>query len=154
MTEPKYDIVVLSIATPLQVGVYSDNKLIDKLSKDGLTSDVLPVLFGEILAKYSINTIRYINGPGSYMAIKVCYIFLTTLCIIKNFKLLSCSGFEFNQNSGIKAINDRYFYNIGDDIVLEKLRQTDEIYPFALPNSLEHIKSSTDTKPNFVLPVI
>ncbi len=154
MTKPKHKVVVLSISTPLLVGIYVDDILIDSYSKDGLTSDLLPEIFEDIMARYHIDTVLYISGPGSYMAIKVCYIFLTTLSIIKDFELLSCSGFEFNRSSAIKAINDRYFYKIGDDIVLKKLEQTDEIYPFALPNSLEHIKSSTDTKPNFVLPVI
>ena len=112
------DVVVLSIATPIQVGAYKDKILIDSLSKDGLSSDVLPLLFDILLKKYNIHTIYYINGPGSYMAIKVCYIFLISLCMIKGFKLLSCSGFEFNNNSAIKAINDRYFFNQKDKIVL------------------------------------
>jgi hypothetical protein len=154
MTKPKSEALVLSIATPLQVGIYKNNKLVEVFSQDGLTSEVLPVLFEDIMAKYDIDTILYINGPGSYMAIKVCYIFLTTLCILKDWTMLSCSGFEFNQNTPIKAINNRYFHKIDDKIVLKPLDNSSNINQFKLPSNLNHINISIDTKPNFVLPVV
>ena len=41
------------------------------------------------------------------MAIKVAYLFLKTISISKNIELESCSGFEFNKNSPIKALGKK-----------------------------------------------
>ena len=38
------------------------------------------------------------------MAIKVAYIFLKTISITRSIDLYACEGFEFNQNSPIKAL--------------------------------------------------
>ena len=92
------------------VGVYENKKLIKKYENDGVTSDILPLIFEKILNEYKINRIYYVNTPGSYMAIKVAYVFLKTLSITKNIELKSCSGFEFNGNSPIKALGKKIFY--------------------------------------------
>ncbi|XPV82154.1 MAG: hypothetical protein ACNI22_16645 [Halarcobacter sp.] len=61
---------------------------------EGMTSDVLPlVTFEKIINEYEINRINYVNTPGSYMAIKVAYVFLKTIAIVKNIELMACSGF-------------------------------------------------------------
>ena len=44
----------------------------------------MPSLFTHLLNEYDISTITYVNSPGSFMAIKVAYIFFKTICITKN----------------------------------------------------------------------
>ena len=77
------NILVISIATPIKIGIYKDDKLVEEIEKEGMTSDILPLIFKELLQKHEVKTIIYVNTPGSYMAIKVAYVFLKTICIAK-----------------------------------------------------------------------
>ena len=85
------EILAITISNPLLVGVYENKKLIVEHKLDGKTSDLLPSLFTKLLDEYDINTITYVNSPGSFMAIKVAYIFLKTICITKNIEF-TCSN--------------------------------------------------------------
>lgn len=153
-----YEVLVISIARPLLIGVYKDKKLIKKFEEEGMTSDVLPLIFEKILKEYELNSIYYVNTPGSYMAIKVSYVFLKTLSISKNIELKACSGFEFNQNSPIKALGKKYF--ILDDISKKENVKVDfldnntKISDFKLPSVLENINFSSETLPIYNLPAV
>ncbi len=48
------EILVISIATPLLIGVYENKKLIKTYEKEGMTSDVLPLIFDEILKENDV----------------------------------------------------------------------------------------------------
>ncbi|QOG12628.1 hypothetical protein [Arcobacter sp. FWKO B] len=147
------EVVVISISSPLLVGVYFNKELKDTYVKDGKTSDILAEIFDDILKKYQVLSIYYVNGPGSYMSIKVSYIFLKTLSIVQNSKLFAVSGFEFNENSPIKAIGKKYFIQKDDKISLTELNDL-AIHSFELPSSLQNIKISLDNLPNYVLPAV
>ena len=151
----KIDIIVISISNPILVGIYKDSKLAQTISKDGKTSEVLPIIFNEILKNYKIDSIIYVNEPGSFMAIKVAYIFLKTICIIQNITLKACSGFKFNNNSPIKALGKKYFFNTQNDkIKLNFLNDKIKLYDFKLPQVIEKDKFSIDVEPNYHLPVV
>ena len=149
-------VLVISMASPILVGVYDkDNKLIESISKEGKTSDVLPDIFISILEKYNLCSIHYSNGPGSYMSIKVAYMFLKTLSISKNISLYAASGFKFNKNSPIKALGKKYFFNSNDDtILLDFLKENEIIEGFSLPNDLDINMFSQNSLPNYNLPAI
>ncbi|MCK9161558.1 MAG: hypothetical protein GX118_00985 [Arcobacter butzleri] len=149
----KHEILVLSIANPLLVGVYKDKNLIKTYSLEGKTSDIIAKIFTSILKEYPIKRIYYINGPGSFMAIKVSYVFLKTLSIVQDIELLAVSGFEFNQNSPIKALGNRYFMQKDGKIVISAL-EDEELFDFVLPKTLVDIKSSFDNLPNYILPAV
>ena len=106
-------VLVISIANPIKVGIYKDDLLIETITKNGKTSDILPSIFQEILNNHKITKILYVNGPGSYMAIKVAYIFLKTLSITNDIIFESSDGFEFNDNTPIKALGKKYFFSHG-----------------------------------------
>ena len=93
------EVLVITISNPVLVGIYENKKLIEKIEIEGKTSDELPLVFEELLKKYEIKNLYYVNTPGSFMAIKVAYIFLKTISISKKIPLYACSGFEFNKNS-------------------------------------------------------
>ena len=73
------EILVITISNPLLIGIYENKKLIKEHKLDGKTSDLLPSLFDELLKEYHIDKMIYVNSPGSFMAIKVAYIFLKTI---------------------------------------------------------------------------
>jgi len=136
------------------VGIYKNKKLIKKYENDGVTSDVLPLIFENILNEYKINRIYYVNTPGSYMAIKVAYVFLKTLSITKNIELKSCSGFEFNGNSPIKALGKKYFINDENGIKVDFLDNKSTMSDFKLPDLIENINFSDETLPIYNLPAV
>lgn len=119
-----------------------------------MTSDILPIIFEEILNKYDIDNIYYVNTPGSYMAIKVAYVFLKTLSIVKNIPLKACSGFEFNGNSPIKALGKKYFINDENGVKVDFLDNNCTISDFKLPEVLESINFSDETLPIYNLPAV
>lgn len=150
----KYTCLVNSIATPMQVGVYFEDVLIEQYIIEGKTSDVLPLVFEKILEKYTLQTIVYVNGPGSYMAIKVAYIFLKTLSITKQIEFKACSGFVLNENSPIKALGKKYFFNRNGKIDIDECDISTIKKDFKLPNDLSLIEVSDDTLPNYNLPAV
>lgn len=114
--------LVISIANPLLIGIYKDKVLIEEINKEGMTSDILPTIFENLLEEYDIKRVTYVNTPGSYMAIKVAYVFLKTISITKNIEFFACSGFEFNENSPIKALGKKYFINSATGIKVDFFR--------------------------------
>jgi len=151
----KVDVLVISIANPILIGIYEDNNLIKTIEDSGKTSDVLPKIFKSILEDFEIITIFYVNGPGSYMAIKVGYIFLKTISIVRDIKFKATNGFKFNQNSPIKALGKKYFFNQDNDkIIIDFLKDTDKIIEFKLPKELQKDIFTDDCLPNYQLPAV
>jgi hypothetical protein len=149
------NILVISISSPILIGVYENDILIKSISQNGKTSDILPLIFNQLLLDYKIDCITYVNGPGSYMAIKISYIFLKTLAIINNIELLASSGFYYNNNSPIKALGKKYFFNIQNDkITLDYLNDTTMMSAFELPKLLDKTKLTSKNEPNYILPVV
>lgn len=148
-------ILLIPISSPLLIGIYKNEELIEEIELNGMTSDLLPLEFKKLLKKHDIEKIIYVNGPGSYMAIKVAYIFLKTLCITKSIQFQSISGFELNNNSPIKALGKKYFkIDENKDIIIQNLNGDEKILDFKLPKSIEKLNLSSDILPNYVLPAI
>ncbi len=145
--------VVISLTAPLKVGIYIDDRLIKEYISQEQTSEVLPKIFNEIFLNYNCKKIFFANGPGSFMAIKVTFIFLRTLSITKNIELLAVDGFYFNENSPIKAMRDRYFAKEGDKIVIRSFKDT-ELKEFKLPKKLKEKDFSSKIEPLYILPAV
>ena len=149
------NVLVISIASPILVGIYDDDKLIEIIEEDGMTSDILPSIFDNLLKKYKIDNIFYVNGPGSFMAIKVAYIFLKTLTITNDINMYASHGFNFNENSPIKALGKKYFFKGKDDkIYIEFLKEDDIIKNFQLPKILNKKIFNEDCLPSYNLPAV
>ena len=146
-------VLVISISTPILIGIYENNKLIETISKEGMTSDILPILFKDILSKNKIDELLYVNGPGSYMAIKVAYIFLKTISITNKIPLKACDGFEFNDNSPIKALGKKYFIKKDGSILIDFIKD-EQIKGFELPKELNNDLFSEDSLPTYNLPAV
>lgn len=69
------DLVFITLSSPIQIGIYEERKLIKTIRSDEKSSEVLPNIFSELLDEYDIKGLFYANGPGSFMAIKIAYIF-------------------------------------------------------------------------------
>ncbi len=147
------DVLVIALSSPVLVGVYEDGKLIDKIVTTQKSSDVLPTIFRDLFKKYNITNLYYTNGPGSFMAIKVAYIFLKSLTVLKDIPFFATDAFKFNKNSPIKAIGKLCFVKIGSDIKTQKL-DSYEVVDFELPNILKKDEFSTDTAPLYKIDAV
>jgi tRNA A37 threonylcarbamoyladenosine modification protein TsaB len=133
--------------------VYKDNKLIKSYVKDEQTSEILPIIFKNIMEKFTLDKLFFARGPGSFMAIKVTYIFLRTLSIAKNLKLFATDGFYFNQNNPIKAMGKLYFVKKENKIETKVFNDT-KIVEFNLPKEL-HVEDFTQkVEPLYILPAV
>ena len=141
-----HNLVIIALTSPIHIGIYNDTTLVETIKSEERSSEVLPELFKDILARYEIQNIIYANGPGSFMAIKVSYIFLRTLCIVKNITLLATDAFYFNNNTPIKAVGKLYFVKNTDTIVTETLLEA-PVMEFTLPQQLILEDFSTESAP-------
>lgn len=149
----KVDIIVIALGSPLLVGVYEAGVLIESLHSEEKSSDYIPVLFEEFLSSYDITHIVYANGPGSFMAIKMSYLFFKTLELVRGTKLLSASAFFFNGYTPLKAMGTLYFHYTPEGIVMKPLC---EIQPqnMALPSHFELGQYSIECAPNYIIPAV
>jgi len=144
------DVVLMTIASPIEIGIYENNRLIERIVTEKRSSDALPLIFDEIFQKYTVSKLFYLNGPGSFMAIKVAYIFLKSLSILKDIPLFATDAFKFNKNTPIKAIGKLYFVKVASEIKTQKLEKVPQ-GDFELPEILDYNEFSTNTTPLYMI---
>jgi tRNA A37 threonylcarbamoyladenosine modification protein TsaB len=150
---PKYSLLIVSLSSPLLLGVYKDEKLIKSYTSEKKTSEILLPLVSDILNEHDISTMIYTRGPGSYMAIKLTYIMLKTIEIIKGIKCVGCSGFELNNAQPIKAIGNLYFIKEKETIMTKKLEEPIDA-DFALPQSIHDLEIDEESTPEYMIPAV
>ncbi len=141
-----HDLVVIALTSPIIIGVYKEGALVERIESSERSSEILPELFKSILEKYELRHIVYANGPGSFMAIKVSFIFLRTLCIVKKITLLATDAFYFNNNAPIKAVGKLYFVKNRDKIETVSLKEA-PVMEFTLPQQLKLEDFSEENAP-------
>ena len=146
----KVDVLLITLVSPIKVGIYENNQLIETIESQKKSSDILPLLFNDLFKKYQPQKLLYANGPGSFMAIKVAYVFLKSMSILKKISLLATDAFYFNNNAPIKAVGKLYFVKISSEIKTQKLESVPESN-FMLPNVLDYSEFSSDTEPLYMI---
>ena len=150
---PKYTLLIISISSPLLIGVYEDDTLIETISSEKKTSEILLPVITKCLDTYAISKIIYTRGPGSYMAIKLTYIMLKTIEITQGIKCFGCSGFTLNGGKPIKAIGNLYFIKEKETIMTKKYEQPVNA-SFALPQSIHDLEIDEESTPEYSLPAV
>jgi len=150
---PKYEIVIVAIASPLLLGVYRDGVLVEEVKSEEKTSEILLKLLMELMQKYDYQKLYYTSGPGSYMAIKLTYITLRSLEILKDIPFVACDAFSLNQENPIKAIGKLYFIKENNTIITKKFDEAVE-QRFELPSMLSEVTILDDNKPMYILPAV
>ena len=151
----KVSIVVVALSSPILVGIYdnSTNELITSYESDEKSSEYIPTIFERLLNEYDIQTLAYAKGPGSFMAIKVTYVFLKTLSISLKIPFFAQDGFYFNDNSPIKAIGKLFFEKDKEQIVTKTFEQIPQS-KFYLPKLFLKDEYLRDSEPLYVLPAV
>ena len=150
---PKYKLLIISISSPLLLGVYEDDTLLKTYSSEKKTSEILLPFIHNILENYKVSQIIYTRGPGSYMAIKLTYIMLKTIEIMKGIECVGCSGFELNGAQPIKAIGNLYFIKEKETIITKKFEQPINA-AFALPQSIQDLVIDEESTPEYIIPAV
>ena len=148
-----YQILIISIASPLLIGVYKDGELIESIESNQKTSEILLKILIDLSQRYAIKNIVYTNGPGSYMAIKLTYITLRSLEILKNISFVGCNAFDLNGQKPIKAMGKLYFIKEKETIITKKFDEALE-QRFELPSMLSEVTVLNDNKPLYILPAV
>ncbi len=147
--------MVICLSSPLLIGLYENDKLIKKYQSSQKTSDILDSYFKEIDQKYHIKNLFFTNTPGSFMSIKITYVFLKTLSIVKNIPLFATDGFVFNNNTPIKAVGDFYFFKKDGKILTQKIKVDSlNLCKFELPKILNKKVFSQNNHPLYILPAV
>jgi len=148
-----YTTLIISISSPLLIGVYRDDTLIESISSNEKTSEVLLKILTELSVKYNYRKLLYTNGPGSYMAIKLTYITLRSLEILKGISFKGCNAFDLNANKPIKAMGKLYFIKENNTIITKKFDEAVE-QRFELPSLLSDVTILNDNRPLYILPAV
>ena len=148
-----YELLIISISSPLMIGVYENGDLIESIHSEKKTSQVLLPLLKDCLDKYDISTMIYTRGPGSYMAIKLTYIMLKTIEITRGIKCVGCSGFALNGGEPIKAIGNLYFIKEKETIITKKFEQPVNV-KFTLPQSIHDLELDEESAPDYQIPAV
>lgn len=155
---------------PTLIGVYDTScNLVESHTLAIPLSDGLVPLFVEFDNKgVAFKELYFVRGPGSFMALKLIYLFAKTLQITKNIALYATDAFYFNDNSPIKAYGNCYFVKDNAEshateshalpnILLKTYNVPNAIppiAPFTLPQVLNLEIFSTELSPLYVLPPI
>ena len=148
----KVDVVIVCISNPLLVGVYFENKLIETISKDGKISDILIGIYKDIKFRYEIKSFTYTNSPGSFLSIKLTYLFLKTLQILEEITLKSVDGFYFNENRPIKGVFSKQFIKKNGKIKAITQKGNFIYKYFTLPEYIDVGKFSQNVEPIYIIP--
>jgi len=149
----KVDIFLITLSSPIQIGIYKEHKLIDTIISEDKSSDVLPTIFRDLFDKYTIENLFYVNGPGSFMAIKIAYIFLKSISILKNIPLYATDAFKFNENVPIKAVAKLYFVKMSSEIKTQRLEEVPKSC-FRLPELLDYNEFSKKSTPLYMIDAV
>ena len=143
-------LVFITLSSPIIIGVYENKILIDTILTHEKSSEILPSLYMTLDEKYKIQKLFYANGPGSFMAIKIAYIFLKSISILNKIPLFATDAFYFNEKQPIKALGKLFFVKVSSEIKTQKL----EIAPsnsFKLPDVLDYNEFSKATIPLYCI---
>ena len=132
------------------IGIYQDDKLIKTYKSEEKASEFLPKILDELLKEYDFTSLIYANGPGYYMGIKISYVSLSTLSIVKNIPLFAVSAFELNGYKPISANKNFCFVYKEGEIYLEQNIPAE----FFLPKNLQELKLNNDNLPFYFLDAI
>lgn len=145
--------MVITLTSPLLFGVYDENSMLIKTISSNEKSDVALIkIIDEILnsGEYNLQKIIYANGPGSFMGIKVAYMVLKTVSMVRDCEFYAVSGFDLNENSPIRANKILSFVLENGKIELKKIQAGE----FVLPQNLKKLTLSLDTLPNYVIQAV
>ena len=132
------------------LGIYEGEKLIKSYESGEKADEFVPKILQILLKEFEFSRLIYANGPGSFMGIKISYVSLKTLSLVKNIPLFAVSAFELNGFKPISANKNLCFIYKNGEIVLEKNTPA----KFFLPKNLQELNLKNDNLPFYFLDAV
>ncbi len=132
------------------LGIYEDKKLIKSFKSEEKADIFVPRILKVLLSEFEFSSLIYANGPGSFMGIKISFVCLKTLSLVKNIPLFAVSGFELNGFKPISANKNLCFVLKEGGILLEKNTPG----AFFLPQNLQELNLKNDNIPFYFLDAV
>jgi len=150
---PKRTLLINPVASPLQFALYEEGKLQRRWEHDGYASEVLLPELERLLNEEYLDEILYVNGPGSQMGIKLTYIALETLRLLRGIPFGAVSAFTLNGGRPLKAMGRLYFVKEKETIITQPLEEI-IVQEFSFPSLLEALEREPENRPDYRLPAV
>jgi len=149
---PRRTLLINPVASPLQFALYEGGKLQRSWEREGYASELLlPEL--DRLVEEGLDEILYVNGPGSQMGIKLTYIALETLRLLRGIPFGAVSAFALNGGRPLKAMGRLYFVKEKETIITQPLEEP-IVQEFSFPSLLEALEREPGNRPDYRLPAV
>ncbi|MCH5336237.1 MAG: tRNA threonylcarbamoyladenosine biosynthesis protein TsaB [Campylobacter sp.] len=132
------------------LGIYENQELIKSYESEEKADEFVPKILQILLKEFEFSSLVYANGPGSFMGIKISYVSLKTLSLVKNIPLFAVSAFELNGFKPISANKNLCFVWKDSKIILEKNTPAN----FFLPQNLQELNLKNDNLPFYFLDAV
>ena len=151
---PKHKaLLVFAIKAPFVIGVYEEYELIDTIiSEEAKASDILPPLLCELCDKHLPDELFFVDGPGNLMSLKVAFVALKTISVLKNIPLAGADAFHFNGKKALKISNKLIFEKQNDKISLAK--EACDTAEMSMPQRLKRQIFDTSATPRYILSAV
>ena len=150
---PEAELLILSLGTPLLLGVYVNGELREEKRLEGKAGDLLPPAVEELDGRYRWKRILFARGPGSFMAVKIGYLFARTFAVARDLELAGTDAFAFNGGAPIKATGKMHYVKEGEAIRMAALESA-ATAPFLLPQTLYDLPFDQPPTPLYVAPPV
>ena len=150
---PETVLVVNPVSAPLQFALYRAGRLEESWSREGYASELLVEELDRLSEREKIDEILYVNGPGSQMGIKLSYIALKTLELLRGIPFGAVSAFALNGGRPLKAMGRLYFVKEKETIITKTFNEP-IAQEFSFPSDLEAVEREPENRPDYRLPAV
>jgi tRNA A37 threonylcarbamoyladenosine modification protein TsaB len=147
-------VLLISAAKPCFFALYDENgEMIEQESCDKPLTESLYVLMSAAERRYSIKRVLYVNGPGSFMGLKLGFVFMRTFALAREIDFAACDSFAITGGAPVFSHKNRWFVKNGSSIELIRFENPPEnrLIP---PKKLNMANFSGDTTPCYLLPAV
>ncbi|GHS89068.1 glycoprotease [Campylobacterota bacterium] len=154
-------LLIIAAAKPMIAAIYGESgSLIKAIESEKQLSEALCEIVEPIDREYAIVRVLYANGPGSFMGLKLSYIFLRAFSIARDIEFLAAESFAFSGDRAILAHKNRWFVKKPNgEIVIENRENAQENsengrnieHKISAPSKLDLSIFCGDTAPQYIL---
>jgi tRNA A37 threonylcarbamoyladenosine modification protein TsaB len=150
---PETLLVINPVAVPMQFALYRNGRLSESWESPGYASERLLPELERIMERERPERIFYVSGPGSQMGIKLTYITLRTLEMLRGIPFEGISAFSLNGGRPLKAMGRLYFVKEKETIIT-KTFQEPIAQEFSFPPVAGALEREPENRPDYRLPAV
>ncbi|MGE4295437.1 MAG: hypothetical protein AB7E49_07045 [Campylobacterales bacterium] len=153
---PKSPVFVLlvSASRPMRLAVYDlgGNRLELHESDAPATESFYP-FFKTIDDRYDIARVAYARGPGSFMGLKLGYVFLQSFAMARRIPFASVSSFALTRGAPVQAHGKRWFVLEGGEVSVRAF-ETPPQAALLPPEQIDFSIFEAACEPEYLMPAV